>query len=255
VTHAAHVISLINWQAPWLAPWRALGQRASALIAQGHSVHQALNAQASSGTPVEFTSQDILPEGTAYEQFIYVQRRVPTRDNLHDFFNGLAWLLFPQTKSRLNELQHSEIRSRGVQATRGAVRDALTLFDENAAIVHLPDAVIRALRARDWHTALVTHRQAWIDSPPVLFGHALIEKLVSPYKSITAHVWVLPDAEAHTLDMRLARSLHPHTLVPKPFVPLPVLGVPLWSPDNADPGFYRDTEVFRPPRAMGVAAN
>ena len=30
--------------------------------------------------------------------------------------------------------------------------------------------------------------------------------------------------------------------------PLPVLGVPGWWPDNADPGFYADTSVFRPKR-------
>ena len=34
----------------------------------------------------------------------------------------------------------------------------------------------------------------------------------------------------------------------KPFLPLPVLGVPGWWPANENPGFYDDADVFRPAR-------
>lgn len=191
-----------------------------------------------------------MPEGAAYEAFIYETGCVPTRDNLHDFFNGLAWLVFPHTKSRLNALQYGEIRSHGIQATRGALRDALTLFDENAALVTLPAPIIHALDQRDWHTALVTHRTQWIDQPPVLFGHALLEKLVSPYKSITSHVFCAPGSTRAltSLDSQLAAQLQASALVPKPFFPLPVLGVPLWCDENKDPDFYLDRAVFRQAR-------
>ena len=60
------------------------------------------------------------------------------RDKLHDLFNGIVWLRFPQLKRRLNELQAAQIALHGIGATRGAVRDALTLFDENAAVVRPP---------------------------------------------------------------------------------------------------------------------
>jgi hypothetical protein len=260
VIHTAHFINSIDWLSPWLAPWQDIGQRAAQLIAQGQCVHQALNALANAACPVEFAPQEAMPEGAAYEQFIFEQRRVPTRENLHDFFNGLVWLQFPHTKSRLNALQHGEIRAHGIQATRGPLRDALTLFDENAAFVCLPDPVLTALRERDWHTALVTHRQVWIDSPPLLFGHALLEKLVSPYKSITAHVFtaqsaINPVAKRDELDALIAAQLLPERLVPKPFLPLPVLGVPLWSVANSDPAFYRDASVFRTPRPALAATD
>jgi hypothetical protein len=32
----------------------------------------------------------------------------------------------------------------------------------------------------------------------------------------------------------------------KPFLPLPVLGIPGWWAPNENPGFYDDTQVFRP---------
>ena len=97
------------------------------------------------GGAVEFVSQGELPTDIAYEAFIYSHKRVPTRDNLHDFFNGLCWLRFPKTKSRLNFLQAQEITSQGVGSTRGPLRDALTLFDENVFLLQSSDTLYHRL--------------------------------------------------------------------------------------------------------------
>ena len=80
-----------------------------------------------------------------------------------------------------------------------------------------------------------------------LFGHALIEKLVRPRKAITAHVWVLPAAGAASLSMQdqVAPLLTPQSLAVKPFLPLPVLGMPGWWTPNESPAFYCDDAVFR----------
>jgi hypothetical protein len=48
------------------------------------------------------------------------------------------------------------------------------------------------------------------------------------------------DCEAH-----LAAGLTPQQLAAKPHLPLPVLGVPGWWPDNEQAGFYDDRSVFR----------
>ncbi len=56
-----------------------------------------------------FVPQESLPEGTAYEEFISATGNVPTRDNLHDFFNGLVWQTFPLIKRELNALQAAQI--------------------------------------------------------------------------------------------------------------------------------------------------
>ena len=198
---------------------------------------------------VEFVSQGELPTDIAYEAFIYSHKRVPTRDNLHDFFNGLCWLRFPKTKSRLNFLQAQEITSQGVGATRGPLRDALTLFDENVLLLQSSDALWQALQDRDWIKLFVQLRDEWQSAHVVTFGHALLEKLVTPYKSITAHVYrIASDIDAQNdqaLDDWLASNLQPNFLATKPFLPLPVLGIPGWWPENEDASFYADTQVFR----------
>jgi hypothetical protein len=230
-------------------------------------VAQALNAAGSDmACAVRFAAADTAPPDEAYEAFIRRTAQVPTRDNLHDFFNGLVWLRFPQSKAALNRLQAQAIAAQGVGAVRGPVRDAITVFDENGALMVAPPAVSAVLwpllLARDWHSLFVVQRSLWAQARLVLFGHALMEQLVSPRKPITAHVWALPfepgpDAGADpvpALDAALAADLSAARLQTKPFTPLPVLGVPGWWPDNDSPTFYADTSVFRPPRHSVSAA-
>lgn len=218
-------------------------------------MHQALQTAAPPGAPVVFVPQSALPEGTAYEQYIWDTRRVPTRDNLHDFFNGLVWLRFQHTKRRLNQLQAQAIAADGVQAVRGPLRDALTVFDENGALLQAPDALWAALRARDWQRLFVDLRPLWAQARLVLFGHALLEKLVSPRKPMVAHVFHAPTAidSIAEVDAWLAGQVEASAWSSKPFTPLPVLGVPGWWPANAAPGFYADAQVFRPLRAASVS--
>ena len=244
-------LSDIDWGEPWLQPWRDLGAAVAARVAAGASQPDALNAAGQA--PVRFVPQDALPAGMAYEQFIFDTGRVPTREGLHDFFNGLCWMRFPLTKRRLNQLQAAQIAAAGVGAVRGPLRDAITVFDENAALLHAPDALWEALAARQWQRLFGELRPLWREARLVLFGHALLEKLVTPYKSITAHVWRVSPAltgaaDLAALDAWLAVDLTPERLAAKPFAPLPVLGVPGWWPANAEPAYYDDAQVFRPVR-------
>jgi hypothetical protein len=241
----------IDWSAPWLAGWR--GRALDQTWRGGEPLPAVLSlAGEAQALPVQFVPQAALPEGMAYEQFIFEHQQVPTRENLHDFFNGLCWLRFPQTKQQLNRLQGAEIAWQGVQQTRGPLRDALTLFDENAALLQAPEPLWQALLARDWQRLFVALRPLWAQARLELFGHALLEKLVAPYKSITAHVYAVPvplglDAGA-AWDAWLAGSLSAEGLRHKPFTPLPVLGVPGWWSANQNAGFYDDVGVFRPRR-------
>lgn len=239
----------IDWTAPWLAHWRAVGEPLAARVAAGEPQPQALNHAL--GVPVAFVPQTQLPEGVAYEAFIRETGQVPTRDGLHDFFNALCWMHFPQAKQQLNRLQAIEIARDGVQARRGAVRDAVTVFDENAVLIQTPDSVWQALAEHRWHDALVAQRALWSSTRLWVFGHAALEKLVRPYKSITVHLWRVPQSvHAQQLDAWLARDLSAEKLAAKPFSPLPILGVPGWWAANAEPAFYDDADVFRPRRAQ-----
>ena len=242
----------VDWQQPWLAPWHGEAASIEAQLASGASVADVLNnlhQQATSSTAsVRFVPQAALPAGQAYEQFIFDTGQVPTRENLHDLFNGLCWLRFPETKRRLNELQGAQIATAGVQPLRGAVRDALTVFDENAALLSAPQALWDALLARQWQRLFIELRPLWHEARLVLFGHALLEKLAHPRKPITAHVYraPAPDGSLDALDRWAAGDLSAAKLAGKPFVPLPVLGVPGWWAKNEDFSFYDDAQVFRP---------
>ena len=245
-------VTPMDWSAPWLAPLRCPVEGMAHQWMAGAAVHQVLNN--AHLAPVRFVPQVALPIGMAYEQYIFDTGCVPTREGLHDFFNGLCWMRFPLTKRCLNQLQAVEIGSVGVGQVRGPVRDALTLFDENAALLQAPEALWDALLARDWLRLLVDLRPLWAQARLVLFGHALLEKLVSPYRSITAHVFKIPVPSALGDDLAvwdawLAARLNATALASKPFTPLPVLGVPGWWAANEDPVFYDDVSVFRPPRA------
>ncbi len=239
-------LTSIDWSRPWfssiLQPGRAVLQNCY----EGLAPYQALNCFGAS--PVQFVPQSALPSGQAYEQFIFDTQTVPTRDNLHDFFNGLCWLTFPQTKTKLNQLQAEQLAINGVQKTRGAVRDALTLFDENTAFLIAPPSIWDALIAKDWQRLFVELRPLWREAQLVLFGHALLEKLVYPRKAITAHVYVAQPAidSIADLDAWIAKDITAEKLAGKPFVPLPVLGVPGWWAENEKLSFYEDILVFRP---------
>ena len=248
----AHGIEAIDWNMPWLQPWRARGQPLAERVAKGDSCAQALNilAQGMPDCPVRFVPQSNLPPGQAYEAFIFQTQQVPTRDGLHDFFNGLCWLHFPQTKLRLNQLQAAQIAHSGIAPVRGPARDALTVFDENAALLHAPDALWDALVRKDWQDLFGRLRPLWKEARLQLFGHALLEKLVHPRAAMTAHVYrVASDNGAQgDWDRWLGTHLQADALAGKPFAHLPVLGVPGWWPANETPAFYDDRAVFRLPR-------
>ena len=238
----------VDWTQPWYAPWRAVGEAPANAIAAGMAAHGALN---DAGAPVHFVPQDALPPETPYEQFIFDTGQCPVRPGLHDFFNALVWLQFPRSKAALNRLQAQEIARRGIQARRGPVRDAITVFDENGALLQAPAPIWRALEARAWRELFVGLRPLWRQARLLVFGHALLEQLAVPRKGLTAHVWRAEAAmdSLAAADAWLAERCTAEVLATKPFTPLPVLGVPGWWPGNENFSFYDDSLVFRPPKA------
>lgn len=257
----------IDWARPWYDAVRPSFER---LALEGGDFLDAFNRHAQAlglrnhaGLPLRFVPQAALPEGAAYEEFIGATGQVPTRDNLHDFFNGLVWQSFPLIKRELNALQAAQIAAAGIGKSRGPARDAATIFDENAALLLVRDneegrSLVDALRGHRWLEALYERRAMFgRDAQPWLFGHALMEKLVAPRKAITAHTRVIfagddvlalaPGAQRAWLDRHLAAELLGRGLSTADFTPLQVLGVPGWWPGQ-DADFYLDTTVFRPRR-------
>ena len=260
------MLDTIDWSRPWLSTlndvampirlasdWRtAIDAAAGALAIRNHR-----------GLPIQFAAQESLSSNLSYEAFISATGKVPTRDNLHDFFNALTWLVFPRIKVRLNALHAQAASSEKTVITdqmphkaRGKLRDAATIFDENAALVMIRrPGLADALRAHRWREAFVEQRDAFFnDCETWLFGHALLEKLVTPYKAITAHAWMIPVEDAFfrmSFDMRrdwvdaMVASQLSERLSTSDFSPLPVLGIPGWW-SVQDDAFYEDAAVFRP---------
>ena len=217
------------------------------------------------GYPIKFVSQENLPAGEAYESFIAKTGSIPTRNNYHDFFNGLIWLNFPQTKLTFNALHAKDISEHGVTATRTSLRNALTLFDENGGVVVSSDySLLQALQQFNWQDALYHTRGLWqADTPQAAFfpvGHALLEKLMTPRKNITSHTLLLHVApcwfeqslseQRHKLDNFVAQLFAKTCVDSKIFQPLPVMGLPTYTTNNQLADFYHDKTVFRAPRAF-----
>ncbi|MBF0659307.1 DUF3025 domain-containing protein [Psychrobacter sp. NG25] len=299
----------INWQAPWMCHINQLNiisatiqslssssEQNNAMAYEGQPIdviagvlNNAFNQQSSYGQSsheqaelpttkpthnnqahtLKFVSQDALPEGEAYESFIATTGNIPTRDNLHDLFNGSIWLTFPKTKALLNYYHMLEIAAQGINASRGRVRDTITVFDENGAVLVTADPNIgEALIGFDWQASLVTPRPKW-DEPQqptshaqaavYIFGHALLEQLIKPRKPLCAHSIVINVAQdffalslserMNCLDEKVAEYmdtlLSKDDVTPRQLAPLPILGVPHFWPDNTDPSFYDDDYVFR----------
>ncbi|WP_198116139.1 DUF3025 domain-containing protein [Massilia rhizosphaerae] len=255
----------IDWTRPWFDTVRPAFESLAAgpFIDTFNANAARLGLANAGGQPIRFVPQAELPEGMAYEAFIGATGRVPTRANLHDFFNGLVWQTFPRIKRALNALQAAQIAQAGVGKSRGSARDAATIFDENAALLVVRGdaegrALVDDLRAHRWRDALFDKRAMFgRDAEPWLFGHALMEKLVAPRKAITAHVRVVfatddffafeRDGRRDWIDVVVSKEIAAEGLSTAGFTPLPVLGVPGWWPDQGE-AFYLDHTVFRPKR-------
>lgn len=258
-----------QWQEPWFDAVRpmlaAIGEDASAgrwasCVGRLDEMARDRGLRNERGMALGFVDAATLPD-EAYERHIWRTGLVPTRTSgegaWHDLFNALAWLAYPRTKARLNGLQALAIERDGVSARRGGLRDAATLFDENAVILVTANrGLVEALRAFDWAALFVERREEFAREARVhAFGHALVDKLRRPYKAVCAHAWVVDPAgaEGADVDTLTAATLTQDTLRAAAFAPLPVLGIPGWWPANRDPVFYADAQVFRPGRSRRTA--
>ncbi len=215
---------------------------------------------------------------TAYETLIAETGQIPTRDNLHDLFNGWVWLTFPKTKALLNRYQAEQIAQLGITGKRGKVRDAITVLDENGAILITANpSISQALKNFDWQNCLVKPRLLWHNfanfdknNPSqamlMLCGHALIEQLVNPRKPLCSHTFILQVEEDffqlsineqrkqvdELLMQKVDNWLQQADVSPRQLSPLPVLGVPYFWVENANPDFYQDNYVFRSGRQKKI---
>ena len=263
----------IDWNKPWLEGWRALARplgraindcsvAGETTLNEDHGLVQLLN-KFKGELEFQFVDQSKLEGHFTYETFIDQSKSIPTRPNLHDFFNGLSWIKFPKTKAAMLSLQSAEVTRCQLETgainkeetprkesppIRGAIRDALTVFDENGILLQADDRIWEALERKDWKALFIEHRALWSEAKVWIFGHALLEKLITPRPSITGHVLRMKvplDTTELQLDSWLSSRIGELNWAHKPFTPIQVLGIPGWWADNERADFYNNTNVFR----------
>lgn len=209
------------------------------------------NLRNATGLPVRFAPQTSRCGQHDYECGIHASGWVPSRErNWHDLFNALTWLAFPATKAALNAV-HRAALPQGVNRTSAS--DAATLFDESGLVlVGEDESLTQLLVERRWQEALLDRRGDWRRMRAYVIGHAVLEKLLTPWPGITAKtLFVEMPAETppERLDAAIAQRWQVNACpTPAELFPLPVLGIPGWWPANDAAGFYADEKVFRPPR-------
>ena len=113
------LLQQVDTTQPWLLPLAGLLTRllqsadADDLLPAFNDLARGQRVHNGSGLPLEVVPQNRLPAGVAYETFIYEHGQVPSRANLHDFFNALIWLRYPSIKRQLNVMQAACIREAG----------------------------------------------------------------------------------------------------------------------------------------------
>ena len=192
-----------------------------------------------------------------YERAIAGRGEIATREgNVHDAFNALAWLRFPRAKAALNAV-HVRSTGAGAANARDRARDAATLLDESGLLMGCADAGLAALlRRRAWRELFWTRRDEVVRGMrPLVLGHGLAEKLLSPYRALTAHVLLLdmPPAPAAAgavdgaLDAMAAAVIAAPGFGPDRLTPLPVAALPRWDAEDLGESLFDDLSVFRPP--------
>jgi hypothetical protein len=251
----------LNFDHPALDPYRALLDALGMTRAQPSpdpTCLDTLNALATehgttqaAGLPLRFVIPDGRLSARDYETHILQTGQVPTRaDTWHDVMNALVWLRFPRFKSALNAA-HGEALTVETNTLRCRRRDALTVLDESGVWVISRNPALPAwLAAGEWSKLFWDHRtEVEAGMRFVMVGHALLEKALAPYPSMTGKcLTLLSDTlDIDSADERAANALEAIES-PRQLAPLPVQGVPGWDAANADAAYYANQAVFRPAR-------
>jgi hypothetical protein len=197
-----------------------------------------------SGKPIRF----VLPgtDDPYYEVGVYQSGCVSTRpENLHDWFNALAWLAFPRTKARINALHAREL-PKDPKGRRGPLRDLLTIFDEGGAMVVCREMdLLDLLKNGSWKALFWENRdRVRRELKITVFGHAVQEQALEPRPGITCKAIVLPEGNLDELATQWLADAPPGAS-PKALLPVPIFGYPGWS-EGQDARFYEDKRYFRP---------
>jgi hypothetical protein len=236
-----------------MSQWPTLEQFSSALHKKNIRSHggKHVHAVTQSGPPALFEDY--------YESRIYLKGELQTRlSNWHDFFNAMCWLQFPKIKAALNALHFDYSQQRLPGSNRSPAENAITLFDECGAVIVADDAsLLELVNNHQWQSLFVDSGKAFgRHIQCYVFGHAMLEKALTPYVGMTAHaIMIKQNSDFFVQDYagqlaevdRLVSNLwlQRNIASPKDLQPFPLLGVPGWWSEPQDAAFYANKAYFR----------
>lgn len=205
------------------------------------------------GRELRFVAQDesLLADGQHYEGRIFSNGLIATRaENWHDLLNALIWREHTALKSAVNARYVGEFPA-GVARERSRAQMAITHFDEAGVLVHLNDSArLAAWDRHDWPTFFQTTPglDQW-DVTITVFGHALLEHLLSPHQLLVGKAMVIlggrPERAVTEATEAISRGLALSD--PQELRPLPLSGIPGWHAGQTA-SFYALAPCFRPLR-------
>lgn len=226
--------------------------------------------RSASGAPFKFVPQAGRPTQLedGYEPRIFLRGEIQTRqENWHDFFQVLIWRMFPRSKTALNQLHYTAIKRRVTGREpkikqRSAMENVLTQFDECGGIIlSTSESLLNDIKNHAWKKLFWENRESIARQLKcIVFGHALLEKGLSPYVGMTAHCVMLHldsgifDMADQDLVPQIDHLLSTHLLetrelqTPADLQPFPLLGLPGWHCENQHESFYDNVRYFRPAR-------
>jgi hypothetical protein len=205
----------------------------------------------------DFAAQDqaqLLAAG-GFDRFLSRTSCVPTRPgSFHDLFGALIWLHFPALKTAIHRMQLA-----GEKTVRGPRENAATHLDESGVLVlGTEPRIFQSLSALEW-AEVFWGRRAELQQTTrfFVFGHGLLDSLRDPHPrlmgkalfvQVSSHQFALGGGDLRVfLDGALAARLPEFLSEPARLQPLPVLGVPDWSPHQSR-AYYEDERYFRSTR-------
>ena len=248
---------------PGLAPyarWLAAGSCPDLATLNGLARERGLALP--DGRPLAFGASRARMSALDYERAIAERGEIATREgNLHDALNALAWLRFPRTKAALNAV-HVQAAAAATGNTRNRARDAATLLDESGLLLCCIDAgLVALLQARAWRQLFWERRDDVAHGmQPQVLGHGLAEKLVVPYRALTASVLIIATSpalaagagdacetmDATVVDAKAAATIAAPGFGPDLLTPLPIAALPGWDTECIGRVLFDDLSVFRP---------
>lgn len=194
-----------------------------------------------------------------YEWEIFKNYQIPTREGLwHDFFNNLTWISFPEIKRALIEKMFVlgfEIKKRTHQ------QNLIAHFDEVGMILCTDNAFIfDMIQNHEWKKLFIDFKSALNQCYPLIIGHGLMEKALTPFLGLTAKAIFLQvgprffnlseQEKQKYIDIEIAQYIKSDKFptFPKALHPFPILGWPTWYKNNEVETFFDNLDYFRPKR-------